>query len=131
MGDRSAIAIEQYNGSRVYLYGHWMGEGAIEVVSDTLDRGLRWDDSSYLARLMFERMIRDSAGSETGFGISAVRPDVEYPIIVLNCEQKMLTVEGGSFTSKPVSFSIFIQSIDHDTFENVLQGIRSHHRELV
>lgn len=69
MGARAQVLIEEEG---VYLYTHW-GSGTIkEDVQRALDseRGkARKDDPEYLARIIFEEMIGDERGSETGFGI--------------------------------------------------------------
>lgn len=84
MGDRSNIVVMQDNNQSVWLYGHWMGEDAIKVVANVLNRKQRWTDAPYLTRMLFEEMIQGSVDKETGFGISTAMQDNEYPIIVLN-----------------------------------------------
>ena len=84
MGDRSNIVVMQDNNQSVWLYGHWMGEDAIEIVGKVLSLQKRWTDGPYLTRMLFEEMIDGSLDKETGFGISTSMQDNEYPIIVLN-----------------------------------------------
>lgn len=93
MGDRSNIVVEQFAGTRVYLYGHWMGESAISVVGSVLSRQRRWDDESYLARMIFSAMVKNDIGGETGYGISTYLVDNEYPIIVLSPGNRLAWIE--------------------------------------
>ena len=93
MGDRSNIVIEQGDGSRVWLYGHWMGEDSINVVRDTLAHRERWSDAPYLARMLFNRMTRGSELGDTGYGISTSMCDNEYPIIVLDPATQTVKLE--------------------------------------
>ena len=95
MGDRSNIVIEQANGDRIYLYGHWMGADAINVVTQVLAQHTRWADESYLARMLFAKMTEgEPAYAETGYGISTYVVDNDgYPLIVL----------------KPASMTIFLE----------------------
>jgi hypothetical protein len=94
MGDRSNIAIEQHDGSRVWLYGHYMGENSINVVREVLALRERWDDAPYLTRMLFNKMTEDeSSESTTGFGISTYLTDNEYPVIVLNPQTKLVHIE--------------------------------------
>jgi len=94
MGDRSNIVIENTYGevpSRVYLYAHWSGESIIESAVHGLNSG-RATDSEYLARVVFENMVKDDLGSETGFGIAARLGDNEHPILVISDTQADGTV---------------------------------------
>ena len=125
MGDRSNIVIHQDNGDRVYLYGHWMGEDSINVVWDVLSLGVRWDDESYLARMMFCKMVQGSFDSETGFGISAnYPPDNEYPFIVLYPKDMTVQIETEQKAVTPrIPMQMFLDYMpreDERTFDNVI-----------
>jgi len=126
MGERSNIIIENHNGQRVYLYGHWMGDESASVVSDVLDKGLRWDDSSYLTRMLFDRMTEGASDKETGFGISTFLCDWNYPSIVLNCETQLIHLENGEGKkmSNYASFHDYIQMLPHDTLDNLEAALK-------
>lgn len=87
MGDRSNVVIETQLGddrtSRVYLYSHWSGTSVLESALHGL-RSNRVDDPPYLARIIFEHMVRNDAGRETGFGISSYITDNEHPLLVIS-----------------------------------------------
>lgn len=112
MGDRSNIVIKQHDGTRVWLYGHWMGEDSINVVRDTLAQRERWNDAPYLARMLFDRMTQGHTGS-TGYGISTYMCDNEYPVIVLDPETQTVVLEDAPWgeplkpITPPVSFETF------------------------
>ena len=99
MGDRSNIVVKQHDGSRVWLYGHWMGEDSINIVRDVLSQRERWSDAPYLARMLFARMIQGSPDSSTGYGISTYMCDNEYPVIVLDPETQTVVLEDGGYGS--------------------------------
>lgn len=103
MGDRSNIVVTQPDGGRVWLYGHWMGQGSIEVVRNVLSRKERWNDAPYLTRMLFAEMIRGDEEGATGFGISNYMCDNEYPVIVLDCEHKSVWLEDTKEWGTPLS----------------------------
>lgn len=94
MGDRSNIVVQQANGDRVYLYGHWMGADAINVTTDVLSRRTRWADEAYLTRMLFSKMVEGDLDGETGYGISTDMVDNDgYPLIVLKPETMTMFLE--------------------------------------
>lgn len=112
MGDRANVCIVQHpRGNKpdglVYLYTHWGGYELPQTVANALIRGKgRWDDESYLARIIFSEMIKDDVLDETGFGISTYQVDNEHPIIVVDCESKTVGfAEPGNEPTVEVSYS--------------------------
>ena len=91
MGDRVNIAVQD-GGNRIYLYSQWGGHSAPETVRKALAWSQRWDDPSYLTRIIFCTMIGDNKG-ETGFGIGTRLDDNEHPILVVDCDSKTVTIE--------------------------------------
>jgi hypothetical protein len=76
MGDRASIELvyprEGSKGERsIWLYTHWGATDLPTTLFDVLDKRERWDDESYLAR-MIASAIFDNAGihDSTGAGIS-------------------------------------------------------------
>jgi hypothetical protein len=133
MGDRSNIVIQQSNGDRVYLYGHWLGSSAIGVVQGVLERHERWSDESYLARMLFNEMTSEDPDSSTGFGISAnYMPDNEHPLIVLTPETKEVHLESVSWTqdsgqvltkmTRTITMQEFLDIRRDNKYENVLDN---------
>ena len=94
MGDRATVAIEQGDGTRVYLYTHWDGHILPSVVAKALAHyPARWGDHMYLARIVFSEMISNDLYGETGFGIGTSEPgDVQHPTIILDPDQKTITI---------------------------------------
>lgn len=94
MGDRANIVIVPGWEPRlpVYLYTHWGGEGLPEKVSLALSPQQRWDDASYLARIVFDVLKGGDAEGFTGFGISAVLTDNEHHLLVLDCGTREVVV---------------------------------------
>lgn len=115
MGNRSQVAIK-YNSSKtskVYLYSHWGGKSIYRDIARALNRAPdRWDDDEYLARVIFSIMIEDDVKGTTGYGIGvSMHGDIEHPIPVLNCQDKMITWEEAPYqneeTPEAISFTTF------------------------
>lgn len=108
MGNRAEIYVHEGDVPGVYLYTHWEGDS----LPQTLQRGLtsrnarnRWNDAPYLARILFEELIRGHEGQETGYGISAIRSDGR--LISVDVAAQTVTIE----ESEPVSFSEYSSNL--------------------
>lgn len=103
MGDRSNIVVVQPDESRIFLYGHWMGDDNYRVAGQVLSRQERWNDHAYLTRMLFSKMIAHDLDSDTGYGISNTMCDNEYPIVVIDPQKQTVHLEeyiwgdGGKF----------------------------------
>lgn len=84
MGDRGNIYIKDTDTSGVYFYSHWTGSDLPVVLKEALAREQRWDDPSYLARIIFDQMTAGRQGNETGFGISSDLGDGCGTVVVVN-----------------------------------------------
>lgn len=95
MGDRVNVAVQD-DGERVYLYAHWSGYEAPEIVRAALDRARdRWDDPPYLTRAIFCEFIAESDNlkATTGYGISTRPADNEHPFIIVDCDKQQVRIE--------------------------------------
>lgn len=100
MGDRANVVVEFDYGPeapkpppRVYLYTHWRGSALPSILQRALARRMRWDDPSYLARIIFCEMVKGQEGEETGFGISPDITDNEHPLLVVNTRHRLVRLE--------------------------------------
>ena len=93
MGDRANIAIEQGDGSRVWLYSHWGGYDMPETLQRALKLRERWDDTPYFARIVFSTMVANGSSPTTGYGITTRMTDNEYPILVVDCTGQIVKIE--------------------------------------
>lgn len=94
MGDRANIYVKDGDVG-VWLYTHWAGYKQPAVLRQALRDGRdRWDDTFYLGRIIFDRMIGKEQGTLTGYGISARIGDNEYPILIVDPDAK--TVQLGN-----------------------------------
>ena len=84
MGDRGNVVIHQHNDELIYLYTHWGGSELPFTVQRALAKRWRWEDESYLARIIFDAITEGFHGTETGFGIATYPCDNEYSMIVVN-----------------------------------------------
>lgn len=92
MGDRANIVIRD-GAEQVVLYGHWSGETYIKDAQTALAKKWRWDYPPYLARIVYDVFVGESAGDETGFGIWPSRCDNEYPILVIDTGKQRVYFE--------------------------------------
>jgi len=95
MGDRSNIKVIFENEKTVGFYTHWGGSELQNTLKDALIRGQdRWDDSSYLARIIFSEMIREDVLGETGFGIypDGMNHEEEHETIYVNVPKKTVSI---------------------------------------
>jgi hypothetical protein len=98
MGDRNYIKIEESKGGKIYFYTHWSGSELENILADALDRGRsRWNDESYLARIIFCEMVKNDILGETSFGISTWEPDTEYPEIIVHMNDLTVSIKGKSY----------------------------------
>jgi hypothetical protein len=87
MGDRGNIFIkyDEYNG--IYFYTHWRGSEIRNVVKAALSKRERWDDDSYLARIIFDELTGLDGGS-TGYGISPYLQDYNHPTVIVDIDNQ-------------------------------------------
>ena len=90
MGDRGNVRV-----GGVYLYTHWGGTDIPGDVQRALKTGWRWDDTSYLARIIFEEMVGDDRGTETGFGIDASEGVSNNPLVTVSCNEQRVSYASG------------------------------------
>lgn len=86
MGDRGNIVIRTAKDRQVFLYGHWSGHDMPGIAQRALQKHWRWDDPSYLARIVFDVLSEGQVGKETGLGIGTTRCDWEHPDVVIDTE---------------------------------------------
>ena len=95
MGDRANTLVKSNeNDKGIYFYTHWSGYRLPQTVQTALKRKLRWDDESYLNRIIFSEMIKDSVTDETGYGISTFTHDGETRIVEIKHEKQTVTMKG-------------------------------------
>lgn len=69
----------------IFFYTHWDAEKLPQVIKDALIRGQdKWDDESYLARIIFSEMIKDNVLDLTGYGIDIQEGQKDLPTITVN-----------------------------------------------
>ena len=107
MGDRGNIVLRYGTSDKdkapqdIYLYTHWGGSDIPTIVQAALARKVRWNDDSYLGRIMFVALIGKQQGEETGYGISPYPPDNEHDYLMLDLDAlHVLRVDPDSGTVK-------------------------------
>lgn len=95
MGDRGNVCVSGTDTEgTVFLYTHWSGTELPEVVARALAYGQRWDDTSYLTRIIFEELTKDADSMFTGFGISSREGDWNHPTIWVCTERQTVYQKG-------------------------------------
>ena len=88
MGTRAQVFIKDEG---VYLYQHWDGDGLFQTVQNAIAKNERWDDTEYLARIIFCEMVKDDIDGSTGYGIgNSQHIDIEY-LVTVDCEKRTVT----------------------------------------
>ena len=91
MGNRANVVIKD-RGEKVCLYTHWNGTDLPEVLRKAMTRGQqRWDDLSYLARIVFCDMVEGEERELTGFGISVTPQEGHDRIIDVDIAAQTVT----------------------------------------
>lgn len=108
MGDRGNIAVldrRRIDGKDIvgytFLYTHWGGSGIAVDLQTALRKRWRWDDDSYLARIIFDVMTDGRHGEETSFGISPFIGDNEHIVLVVDTEKQQVTAHQEEMVSEP------------------------------
>ena len=97
MGDRANVYIHENGRPGVYLYTHWDGAMLPRLVKNSLqtDRAQnRLTDTAYLTRIVFEDIISNSLGEETGYGVSAEVQDGDDRIVDIDTYNCIITLKG-------------------------------------
>jgi hypothetical protein len=79
MGDRGQVKI-----GKVYLYTHWGAYNLINALQIAIGKKWRWGDEEYLTRIIFEEMVGDEKGTETGFGIGTLKHTDIWRFVEIN-----------------------------------------------
>ena len=107
MGDRGQVHIKDEG---VWLYTHWSAHNLIETVKRAMAKKWRWDDPEYLARIIFDEMVGNQQGQETGFGISSKGPHGdEWRIITIDCASQIVSLSDNGALPSRFSFTDFIE----------------------
>lgn len=97
MGARANIRFRFDDENSIYLYGHWDGprlaENLAEHLATEVARG-RWNDESYLCRVLVHRILNDMGDpdSATGHGLAPYEVDNEYPITIVDLPTQQVMI---------------------------------------
>lgn len=103
MGDRGNIKVypEFKDHAPVYLYTHHCGHALPKILRKALARNERWQDDSYLTRIIFCEMLAyayrpnpvESLSDSLSLGIASYLMDNEHPILGVHCDTQEVTLE--------------------------------------
>jgi hypothetical protein len=106
----------------VFLYSHWGGPDLPEIVRRALAKKQRWEDSSYLTRIIFCEMVRGDEKGTGGYGISAIIGDNEHLIIAVQCtNQRIAFCRENTLISKGLEKSA-VASWTFEEYVNLSKG---------
>ncbi len=91
MGARTNINLSFGEEGKINIYLHWGGEDGPKIVAQALERGRdRWDDESYLARIIISEAVKFAGINDpTGCGISPGEPvEEEYETQYINLKEQ-------------------------------------------
>ena len=100
MGDRANFGFTQSNGDTIVVYGHWAGNGMLDLLARAVEKARpRWNDESYATRIAISNLIQDEWASETGWGLQVnQRSDNEHKIPIINFDKNEFSLhEEASF----------------------------------
>ena len=96
MGDRVNVGIRGTDGNTIFLYLHWGGEDANEIVARAIAHSMsRGDDEAYLTRIFVSRVIDRDWDKETGVGMSINKLSAMgdgYPVPVYDYANKTISL---------------------------------------
>lgn len=110
---RQNIKMNYSEGSPIYIYSHWGGNEPMEKselalqLAEALRRKERWDDESYLARIIMAEVLREHLDDETGFGLSPYEIDPEFPTITVDLTKNTVAFGKG----EAMTFDEFIKAM--------------------
>lgn len=106
MGNRANIQIKYSEGNDIFFYSHWSGRDVDNIVQSALLRGKsRWDDESYLARIIFVDLIRDDVFDLIGNGISPYEIEAGSPKCIVDMpSQKVIDTYGKQWTFEEFAY---------------------------
>jgi len=89
----------------VVLYTHYGAHDMLEDLRHVLKRKQRWDDPSYLCRMIFSEMIKDDIEGETGYGITTSNVGDALIEIVVDINRKEVIYKLPHDTSRTKKFT--------------------------
>jgi hypothetical protein len=114
MGERGNICVRQRDGE-VWFYTHWYGNQTFKAVCNALAKRERWDDESYLARIIFDSLLALSPQRDetTGFGIGLYEMDPNYPPVYVDVGRKLVIKDGLQWTFQECAKMVNQQQVKH------------------
>jgi len=83
-------------------------------VKRALSKGWRWDDPEYLTRIIFCEMIKGSEDREAGFGIGTSQHGDVYKVVIINCLEKTVELEGLTWDTSSTLVKTFKEMVSPD-----------------
>jgi hypothetical protein len=105
MGDRANFGFRQEDGSIIFLYGHWAGEGMLNTLATAIHKARpRWTDESYATRICISQIIGNEWNEETGWGISTTFGDNEHSVPIVNWQDQAVSLYEADWNTTNADF---------------------------
>lgn len=99
MGDRGNIElIFADHADHIFFYTHYDGSRVLHILRRALRKRWRWDDPTYLARIIFCELVKGSEADETGYGIGLSICDNEHPIPKVFLNEQRVVYQGQNWS---------------------------------
>jgi hypothetical protein len=120
MGDRGSIKMIEHSNDEeraIYFYTHWTGYKLPEIIQSALRRGHdRWEQSSYLNRIIFSEMIKNCVLDTTGYGISLDLIETEYELIEVFVDKQQVKIADVTYNFKDLANANCDMEAVYDTY---------------
>ena len=108
MGDRGQIMFKMDN-NKLYYYTHWNGSIMGHLLQEAIRFGIdRWDDKTYLLRIIVSRLTHCDVEATTGSGLGFETFITDDYLRDYEVDINKLTVKRGDWEN-PISFKDFIK----------------------
>jgi hypothetical protein len=110
MGNRATLTIiPNFKGApAIEIYAHWAGvEGLTDALQTALSKRERWDDCTYLSRIIFCAVVADDINGTTGYGLRAVAQDQIDSDLIVDISNQEVSLNGNDTFS--LTFDEFVK----------------------
>ena len=105
MGDRANFGFRQTDGSIIFLYGHWAGEGMMNTLATAIAKARsRWTDESYATRICISQIIGNEWDQEYSWGISTAFGDNEHSVPIVDWESQAVALYQADWNTTNTDF---------------------------
>ena len=83
MGDRGIVKLVFENSSQICIYSHWEGSNLVSLVREAIAKKWRWDDPTYLARIIVDYVTKSGRDKEDSWGLATSENDCDGTVAIV------------------------------------------------